>query len=290
MFEGYAKQVIATTEAEIALVRGGQGPPVLLLHGYPQTHAMWHKIAADLARAHTVVVADLRGYGDSSKPASGPEHAAYSKRAMGQDMIEVMETLGHRSFRVVGHDRGARVAYRMALDHPGAVERLAVLDIVPTLTVWHAMNSKTAFSFFHWLFLAQPDGLPEALIGQDSEYWLRELLQRWSADVTAFDDSAVREYLRWFKEPEAIHASCEDYRAGAGLDREHDEKDYGRRRIACPTLVVWGEQGIGRTSGDPLAVWREWADDVQGGPVPGGHFVAEEAPGETLALLRTFLG
>jgi haloacetate dehalogenase len=249
---------------------------------------MWHRVAPPLARRFTVVAADLRGYGGSSKPPSGPDHAAYAKRAMATDMVEVMAALGFPAFAVAGHDRGGRVGHRMALDHPAVVSRLAVLDIVPTHTMWRRMDKELAMATYHWLFLAQPDGLPEKLIGADPAWWVREALRRWAGDPDAFAAEAVAEYVRCFSDPAAIHASCEDYRAGATVDDEQDAADLGRRRIACPLLVLWGDRGIARRAEDPLAAWRPWADDLDGQGIPAGHFLPEEAPAETLAALEEF--
>ncbi|MGQ0663571.1 MAG: alpha/beta fold hydrolase [Pseudomonadota bacterium] len=290
MFAGFNQQRVKTSGAEINLRRGGKGPPLLLLHGYPQTHIMWHKIAPDLARRFTVIAADLRGYGDSTKPPSGPEHLEYSKRAMAQDMVEAMAALGWTGFAVVGHDRGGRVAYRLALDHPAAVTRLAVLDIVPTHAMWTNMDKALATAIYHWLFLIQPDGLPETMIGCDPGYYLREKLKRWSLRADAFAPAAVAEYLRCFSDPATIHASCEDYRAGATIDFELDRQDFGRRKIACPVLALWGQRGVARRSEDVLAAWRNWADQVSGEAIAEcGHFLPEEAPAETLAALEAFL-
>jgi haloacetate dehalogenase len=236
-----------------------------------------------------VVAADLRGYGGSSRPPSGPDYAAYSKRAMAADMVEVMAALGFPAFALAGHDRGGRVGYRMALDLPAAVTRLAVLDIVPTHTMWRRMGKELAVATYHWLFLAQPDGLPERLIGADPAWWVREKLRRWAGDPDAFAPEALAEYVRCFSDPAAIHASCEDYRAGATIDDELDAADLGRRRIACPLLVLWGDRGIAREAEDPLAAWRQWADDLRGQGIPAGHFLPEEAPAETLAALDAFL-
>ena len=203
---------------------------------------MWHRVAPGLAERFTVVAADLRGYGRSSKPPSDPDHLAYSKRAMALDMVQVMAELGFGAFAVAGHDRGGRVGYRMALDHPAVVTRLAVLDIVPTHVMWQRMDRELAMATYHWLFLAQPDGLPETLIGADPAWWVREKLRRWAGDPEAFAPEALEEYVRCFADPAAIHASCEDYRAGAGVDDRLDAADLGRRRIACPVLVLWGDR------------------------------------------------
>ena len=288
MFEGFSSRTVAAEEADIHLRLGGGGPPLLLLHGYPQTSAMWHRVAPGLAERFTVVAADLRGYGGSAKPPSDPGHHTYAKRAMAADMVQVMAELGFASFAVAGHDRGGRVAYRMALDHPAVVTRLAVLDIVPTHVMWQRMDTELAMAVYHWLFLAQPDGLPEKLIGADPAWWVREKLRRWAADPDAFAPEALEEYVRCFSDPAAIHASCEDYRAGATVDDQHDAADLGRRRIACPVLALWGEEGISRRAEDPLAAWRPWCDHVDGHSVPGGHFLAEESPAETLAALERF--
>ena len=292
MFPGFTQHRISTSGAEINLRRGGEGPPVLLLHGYPQTHLCWHRVAPALARRFTVVAADLRGYGDSAKPPSAPDHAPYSKRKMAQDMVEVMKHLGFARFAVVGHDRGARVAYRAALDHPDTIAKLAVLDIVPTYTTWMRMQMNRGLSTYHWFFLAQPDGLPERLIGTDPGYYLKEKLRRWSGDMAAFPAEVVAEYVRCFSDPACIRATCEDYRAGATMDFAIDKADYGTRKIRCPVLALWGERGFARgndDSEDPLADWREWADDVRGHAIRSGHFLPEEAPDETVKALEAFL-
>ena len=268
---------------------GGQGPPVLFLHGYPQTHACWHRVAPALAARFTVVCTDLRGYGDSGRPLSGPGHQAYSKRRMAQDQLEVMARLGFDRFAIVGHDRGGRVAYRLTLDHPDRVTRLAVLDIVPTLETWARMDRRASLASYHWLFLAQPPDLPERLIGADPAYFLRWTLESWAARPEAFDARALAEYHRAFQDPAVIHATCEDYRAGATVDVEADAADRGHRRIACPVLALWGEQRPQGRGWDPVAIWRDWADDVQGRALRCGHFLAEEAPGETQAALEAFL-
>lgn len=276
----------------IHAVVGGHGPPVLLLHGYPQTHAMWHQVAPGLADRHTVVLADLRGYGDSSRPPSEPDHASYSKRAMAADQIGLMRELGFETFAVVGHDRGARVAHRLCLDRPEVVLRVALLDIVPTRHVFTHVDRALAQAYYHWFFLSQAPDLPEHLIGADPEYYLRRKLAQWSgrAGIEAFATEAVHEYVRCFNDPEVIRASCEDYRAGASIDLEHDEVDAAAgRRVDCPTLVLWGAEGFVGKAYDVLHVWKQYASDVRGRALECGHFLAEEQPDVTVTALREFL-
>jgi haloacetate dehalogenase len=289
LFPGFRQQRVVTRETEIHAVIGGQGPPVLLLHGYPQTHACWHRIAPELARRFTVVCPDLRGYGDSGRPPSDPTHRAYSKRVMAGDQLEVMASLGFERFAVVGHDRGGRVAYRLALDHPERVTELAVLDIVPTFEAWARMDRRASLGSYHWLFLAQPPDLPERLIGADPAFFLRWTLDSWAGRRDAFDPRALAEYHRAFRDPAVIHATCEDYRAGATVDVDADLADQGRRRIDCPLLVLWGGGRAQERGGDFTAVWRDWASDVRGQALACGHFLPEEAPVETLTALESFL-
>ncbi len=288
MFENFEQKQYNTSGAVIHLRKGGNGFPLLLLHGYPETHLMWHKIAPRLAQEFTVVVPDLRGYGDSSKPEGDLDHYMYSKRAMAQDMAEVMTQLGFEEFFVVGHDRGARVGHRMALDHARRVEKLAVLDIAPTYKMYMTADRTFATIYYHWFFLIQPFDFPERLIGSQPEYYLRTSLKRWSADFAAFSPEVVEEYVRCFSDPATIHATCEDYRAAASIDLEHDEADMGQR-VTCPLLALWGEKGFVGRKYDVLEIWRERAIDVRGGTVPGGHFLPEEAPEETYLALREFL-
>jgi haloacetate dehalogenase len=288
VFEGFERIQIETRGATINAVRGGEGPPVLLLHGYPQTLAMWHLIAPRLTASFTVVATDLRGYGDSSKPEGGEEHAGYSKRAMAADQVEVMRTLGFGSFAVLGHDRGGRVAHRMALDHPQSVTRLAVLDIVPTRHVFETADKELAMAYYHWFFLSQPYDLPERLIGADSDYYLRKKLSGWGTGFDSFASEAYVEYERCFRDPRTIHASCEDYRAAATIDLEHDGADRDRK-VGCPLLALWGEQGVVERLYDVLGVWRGYASDVRGRALPCGHYLAEERPEETAEELVTFL-
>jgi haloacetate dehalogenase len=288
VFEGFERIQIETRGATINAVRGGEGPPVLLLHGYPQTLAMWHLIAPRLTASFTVVATDLRGYGDSSKPEGGEEHAGYSKRAMAADQVEVMRTLGFGSFAVLGHDRGGRVAHRMALDHPQSVTRLAVLDIVPTRHVFETADKELAMAYYHWFFLSQPYDLPERLIGADPDYYLRKKLSGWGTGFDSFASEAYAEYERCFRDPRTIHASCEDYRAAATIDLEHDGADRDRK-VGCPLLALWGEQGVVERLYDVLGVWRGYASDVRGRALPCGHYLAEERPEETAEELVTFL-
>ena len=289
MFEGFTAADIETDGAVIHTLHGGSGPPLLLLHGYPQTHAMWHKLAPRLAERFTVVVPDLRGYGDSAKPPGDDTHAAYSKRAMAKDQVEVMEALGFESFFVAGHDRGGRVGHRMALDHPERVRKLSVLDIVPTHKVFSTIDQTVATGYYHWFFLIQPFDLPETLIGSNPEYYLRKKLGSWGADADSFSAEAMAEYVRCFTNPDTIHATCEDYRAAASIDLEHDEADM-EAKISCPVLVLWGAKGLMERRFGVLATWRERAADVAGRALPCGHFLPEEAPDETYAELTRFFG
>jgi haloacetate dehalogenase len=287
MFDGFELRDVATRGTSIRVRIGGGGPPLLLLHGYPQTHAMWHRVAPTLAERCTVVCADLRGYGDSGKPASDPDHATYSKRATAHDMVEVMTALGFARFRLAEHDRGGRVAHRLALDHPARLESVAVLDIVPTRTVFRATTQALATAYYHWFFLSQPYDLPERLIGADPVYYLRRKLGAWAA-LERFAPEALAEYQRCFSEPAVIHASCEDYRAAASIDLAHDEVDLDRR-IQCPLLVLWGGRGAMERHFDVLATWREKAaGPVRGRALACGHFLAEELPEETTSELLAF--
>lgn len=288
MFEGFRETDIVTPEGVIIHARtGGHGPPLLLLHGYPQTHVMWHKVAPRLAADFTVVAADLRGYGDSGKPADGNGFESYCKRRMAADQVAVMAALGFERFMVAGHDRGGRVAHRMALDHRQRVRRLAVLDIVPTRTLFKGVNQAVATGYYHWFFLIQERGLPETMIGHDPEFYLRRKMGHWSASTDGFTDAAMAEYVRCFSQPETIHASCEDYRAAASIDLEHDEADLDRG-VECPMLVLWGGAGLMEKNYDVLQTWRERASDVRGKALECGHFLPEEAPEETFSALHEF--
>jgi haloacetate dehalogenase len=289
MFEGFEIRDVRTAGTIIHARIGGSGPPLLLLHGYPQTHVMWHRVAPALGARFTVVCADLRGYGDSGKPDSDPEHRVYSKRATAGDMVELMAALGYERFRLAGHDRGGRVAHRLALDHPERVASLAVLDIVPTRTIFRTADQAIATAYFHWFFLIQPYDLPERLIGGDPTYWLHRMLGAWSSrGLPAFAPEALAEYERCFADPKVIHGSCEDYRAAASIDLRHDEADLDKR-IQCPVLALWGRHGLMERHFDVLATWRERsAGPVSGHALDCGHFLAEERPVETAEALLEF--
>ncbi len=277
LFPGFTAAKVQTSGATINVVIGGGGPPLLLLHGAPQTHAIWHKVAPDLAKEYTVIAADLRGYGDSSKPEGGPNHVNYSKRAMALDQVDVLKHFGFDRFAVVGHDRGARVTHRLALDHPNAVTKAAVLDIVPTHHLYNHVTREIATAYYHWFFLIRPAPFPETLINNSLETY-----------IGPGRGEPQAEFLRAFRNPATVHAMCEDYRAGASIDLEHDEADLNRR-IACPLLVLWGERGnVGRLF-DVMAIWRERASDVRGRGLPAGHNLQLDVPEQTLAELRAFL-
>ena len=286
--EKLEKQYINVAEnINIAVCTKGDGPPLLLLHGYPQTGYIWHKIAPPLTKDFTVVVADLRGYGDSDKPPTSADHAVYSKRAMAADMIAVMAALGHQQFFVAGHDRGGRVAHRLARDYPQAVERLAVLDIAPTAMMYDTTDMQFATNYYHWFFLIQPAPFPETLIGHDPKFFLESKMRHWGKDRSAITEDAFDDYLRCFSNPDTIHASCEDYRASASIDLEHDAADAGQM-LDIPLLVLWGATAMVGNKYDMLAAWREVAVDVSGFSVPGGHYLPEESPDETYHALLNF--
>ncbi len=289
MFDGFQQARIDTGEAEINVVHGGSGPPVLLLHGFPQTSAMWAGIAPRLAATHTVVATDLRGYGESSCPESGPDHAGYSFRAMAADQVVVMAALGHDRFAAIGHDRGARVTHRMALDHPDRVSRAAVLDVLPTHHVYNHVDRALATAYYHWFLFIQPADLPERLIAGDPMGYLHTLLGAWGSGTGHLSPDALASYERAFADPARRHAMLEDYRAGASIDLEHDTVDLDRR-IGMPLLVLWGTRSVvGASPVDPIEVWRERGSDVRRATVDAGHFLVEERPAETAEILRSFL-
>ncbi len=294
LFPGFETRRFTTRGAEIFARIGGNGPFLFLLHGYPQSHVMWHRVAPRLAERFKLIIPDLRGYGASSVPPADAEHFNYSKRAMAQDIIDMADQLGHRAFLLCGHDRGGRVGYRLALDHPGRVEKLALLDIVPTYEMWHRLTRDLALKIFHWPFLAQPAPWPEEIIGRAPVEWLEHKISLWggTGDLSPFAPEALDHYRSFFSEPARIHATCEDYRAGATYDVAADEADRtAGRRIGCPTAVFWGEKGIPSKTTGPLEIWREWCDNVTGHAIESGHFLPEENPAATAdALINFFTG
>ena len=291
LYPGYASHWIDTSAGKIFARTGGNGPPLLLLHGYAQTNVMWHAVAPSLAEHFSLVIADLPGYGWSAVPESGEGHAPYDKRSMANAMVEVMEKLGHVRFRLAGHDRGGRVAYRLALDHPGRLERLATLDIVPTHTMWHSIDAQFAFRIWHWTFLALPAPFPEEMIGRDPiAFWNRTSAPGTKAKSLTFDPRALAHYHAFFQDPLRIHATCEDYRAGRTSDLKNDEADRAAgKKITCPLLALWGAVGIpSALKTDPLSIWREWANDVRGSAIDSGHYLPEENPAATAKALIEF--
>ena len=287
---GFEYGRMAVNGVAISYAVSGSGPPLLMLHGYPETHLMWRHVAAGLARDHTVVVADLRGYGDSDKPAPDAAGLVYSKRSMARDQLRLMRLLGFEQFQLVSHDRGARVAQRLVLDHPEAVTKLAVLDIVPTRHVLRNVTLAMATAYYHWFFLSAGNGIPEHLIGADPAYWLRSLMGPLLADSATIEPEVMAAYVRSFSDPSAIAASCADYRSALGADLVHDDESFAAaQKIECPLLVLWGKQSFLDHGYEPLAVWRQYAADVRGTSLPTGHFLAEEAPDLVSAELRGFL-
>jgi len=290
LFPEFRRVDIAVDGARIHAVVGPprEGAAVLLLHGYPQTHAIWHKVAPRLSARFNVVCADLRGYGDSSRPETAADHSPYSKRAMALDQVQLMRALGHERFRLAGHDRGGRVAHRLAIDHPRAVERLAVLDIAPTLAMYEQTNEAFARAYWHWFFLILPAPVPEKMIGADPLFLLRAKMATGSAGMKPFAAEAWSEYERCFT-PEMIHASCEDYRAAASIDLEHDRADRAEgRRVRAPVLALWGANGVIERCFKPLDEWRRVADDVRGSALPAGHYLPEEVPDLVAGELERF--
>ncbi|MCF5053450.1 alpha/beta fold hydrolase [Pseudomonas syringae] len=291
MFAGFEKDQCHVNGVTISYRKGGTGPGLLLLHGHPQTHVIWHKVAEQLAEHFTVVAADLRGYGDSSKPPATEHHSNYAKREMARDGVELMQALGFTRFSLLAHDRGARVAHRLALDHPHAVHRMVVLDIAPTLAMYAQTDEAFARAYWHWFFLIRPAPLPEALIEGNPELYLRSVMGSRSAGLKPFTDEAFAEYRRCLKLPGAATGICEDYRAAAGIDLEHDQADIDAgNHLHLPLLVMWGAQGTVGRCFEPLKEWQKVAADVRGKALPAGHYIAEEAPelllGEVLAFLR----
>lgn len=290
MFEHFKQADCTVGDVPIRFLHGGGGPPLLLLHGYPQTHVVWHKTAAELARHFTVVLPDLRGYGDSGKPPGLPDHSNYSKRAMAYDQMALMRHLGHERFLVMGHDRGGRVGHRLALDHPRKVRRLVVLDIAPTLAMYEHTGMTFAMQYFHWFFLIRPAPFPETLINGHPEVYLRQALAGREAGMAPFTPQAYSEYLRCMRDPATVHGMCEDYRASASIDLEHDRNDRARdKRVECKLLALWGANGVIAQCFDPLAEWRKVALDVDGKALDCAHYMPEEAPEQVLAAALPFL-
>jgi haloacetate dehalogenase len=292
---GFRNQDVPTTDSNVHVAVAGHGQPILLLHGFPESHLMWHEIGLRLAAGHTVVCADLPGYGRSGCPPSAPDHGPHAKRAMAAELVTVMERLGHTRFSVAGHDRGGRVAYRLALDHPGRIERVAVLDIVPTEPTWAWADDRFALGYWPWSLLAQPEPLPEQVLAGAAEAVVEAALATWGTPRSTFPGDHVAAYVSTLRDPTRAHAICEEYRAGATIDREHDRADQAAgRRIRCPLLALWSAAGpLGSwydAAGGPAALWREWADQVEAGAVEGGHFFPEEQPDATAARLARFFG
>lgn len=290
MFRGFHKASHTVDGVEIAYRIGGEGPALLLLHGHPQTHVIWHKVAEALAERFTVVAADLRGYGDSGKPEPDAEHSQYAKRSMAGDMVGLMHALGFERFAVMAHDRGARVAHRLALDHPACLTRLVLLDIAPTLAMYRQTNEAFARAYWHWFFLIRPAPLPETLIEADPEAYLRSVMGGRSAGLAPFTDEAFAEYRRCLSLPGAARGLCEDYRAAAGIDLDHDQADLDAgNQVQAPLLVLWGRDGVIGKCFAPLHEWQAVARDVRGGELPCGHYIPEEAPQALLAQALPFL-
>lgn len=275
----FKQQVVSVNGVELNVVTGGSGPPLFLLHGFPQTNVIWHRVAPELAQHFSLVMPDLRGYGDSSAPAGDPEHKLYSKREMAKDIIALADHYGFDRFALAGHDRGGRVAYRLVLDHPGRVCKYCAIDIIPTLDVWEDMDTAATVSAFHWSLLAATAPLPEELIGQNPNLFYHFLLQRWASDIAKLDPGAVEAYLKQYRDPRKIHAQCEDYRAGATVDRLYDQasRDAGDQ-LDCPVLVIWSTGYLGDKAHSPLETWRKWAVDVTEIAIDCGHFIVEEEP------------
>lgn len=270
--------------------KGGDGPPLLLLHGHPQTHVIWHRVAEQLARHYTVIATDLRGYGDSSKPAGLPDHSNYSKREMAADQIAVMRHFGFDEFHLCSHDRGARVAHRLAMDHPGVVRKLMLLDIAPTLAMYEQTDRRMATMYFHWFFLIQPAPMPETLIEASPDGYITRTMGGRHAKLDVFDPAAIAEYQRCLALPGAAHSLCEDYRAANTIDLEHEQADRDAgRRIQCPTRVLWGEHGVIQRCFDALKEWTPLTTELDGGPLPCGHYIPEEAPDLLLKHICEFM-
>ncbi len=286
-FDDFTTELIPLKEGYINVKKGGQGYPLLLLHGYPQNNFMWHKIAPLLAQNFTVIATDLRGYGNSFKPKGNVDHSNYSKRIMANDQVEIMSKLGYENFYLIGHDRGARVAHRLCLDYPDKIKKVALLDIIPTYYLYSNTDKEFANSYYHWFFLIQPFPFPETLISSNSEFFLENCLQFWSKNYNAFPNNILEKYKHSF-DYNTIHGSCEDYRASFSIDLQHDQEDL-IKKIECPTLILWGEKGIFGKKYDVLKIWKERANNVNGQSLNCGHFLVEECPEDTYLLLSKFM-
>lgn len=292
IFPGYDNRLVPVGDQRIGVHVGGTGAPLLLLHGYPQNHAAWIKLAAPLAKNFTCVIADLPGYGASSIPADAKDHEPFSKRRMAAVLVSAMASLGHARFSVMGHDRGARVAYRIALDHPATIRRVAIIEIIPTSDMWDAFNAEMVMKAYHWSFLAQPFPLPETLIAADPDFYLEWTLRSWSKgrSLEAFDPRSLQSYREQMRDPQRVHAMCEDYRAGASIDRSLDLADRARgAKITAPLLFVWSTSGFPAAARDPLSLWRSWSDNLSGAEIDSGHFMPEENPDALSAAAVPFL-
>ena len=290
MFAGFERGVATVNGVEIPYVKGGSGPALLLLHGHPQTHVIWHKVAPDLAKRFTVVASDLRGYGDASKPQGTENHHNYSKREMARDQADLMLSLGFTQFHLVGHDRGGRVAHRLAADHSDKVKTITVLDIAPTLAMYEQTDMTFASAYWHWFFLIQPAPFPETLIAADPDFYFTKLMGNRSSGLSPFTPQAWAEYMRCGSDPKTIHGMCEDYRAAAGIDLTHDRADREiGRRLKMPLLVLWGKSGVIEKCFKPVQEWQRVAQDVRGHAIESGHYIPEEAPQELLAALAEFI-
>ncbi|MEH6577004.1 MAG: alpha/beta hydrolase [Amphritea sp.] len=289
MFREYKKDKRMVNGVNIAYRIGGSGPALLLIHGHPQTHIIWHKVASELAKRFTVIAADLRGYGDSEKPAGSASHEEYSNRVMAQDLVELMASFGFCEFSILAHDRGARVSHRLGMDHPHVVKRMVLLDIAPTLAMYNQTNREFASAYWHWFFLIRPAPLPEALIESDPELYLRSVIGARSAGMKPFTNAAYQEYLRCLRLPGAATGICEDYRASASIDLEHDQADISAgKRLDCPLLIMWGVDGTVGRCFNPLVEWEKVATNVQGKALPAGHYIAEEIPEKLLEEVNQF--
>jgi haloacetate dehalogenase len=289
--ERFKQQMITVNGVELCVTTGGEGPPLFLLHGFPQTHLIWHRVAPELARHFSLVMPDLRGYGNSAAPPADPEHQCYSKREMAKDIIALADHFGIERFALAGHDRGGRVGYRLVLDHPGRVTKYCAIDIIPTIDVWEEMDTAATVSAFHWPFLAASAPLPEDLIGQNPTLFYRFLLERWASDIAKLDPAAVQAYLDQYRDPRKIHAQCEDYRAGATVDRLYDQANReAGDQLDCPVLVLWSTGYLSDKANSPIQTWRKWATDVTEKPIDCGHFIVEEEPQQAANALLEFFG